>query len=375
MSIFDLCCQPKAKKSLDYVLKWIDSASVTLNELSSSVLSLQRWQDEVEDNIVAKIDEEIEQYDWSKVIPSLDNYCEKVVPATQDYIAVLTTEGGIKMGSNKIRDLALANHTHPALGYSNLNDAMNYLKNSGVLFYPDMTLRIKFLNGEYTIDVTASDSGQILSALEQEATSGIFIPIKVGIEGESGTYLGYYYKWTIGSRRRIFVGELVFEYDTDSSQWLPAHTNVTASNVFPHWVKSERLDFLDNITYGSNGLTGLTNLSAYHIGLPVRLVPIGGNPVNPTVTPPFVSGIVIEKFLTSGPPRIYLSLSVDDIRTISDTYRAQYFDLYVLDNFGEILDFDTVPTQYSPHLITSGAVYSAVNALETRVAALEASAI
>lgn len=381
MSIFDLCCQPKAKKSLDYVLKWIDETDIELKQIHIDISRLnsivgdldKEIKDLITEDLGPIFDEYARNYDYSSVIPELtvlsgeitalstavENKVDTPLTARSGRIAVWGEGKTLTEGSAAISDLAPVNHTHSVLGYNSLSDAMSYLDNCGVIFGGKSgSLKLTVVlsdTGEYTIDTVSS--GEILARLRDYSVDEIFIPIRVSIDDEY--HIGYY--WTDGTNRSIHLEGLVFKYDTENSEWLPAQACVIGNQV-PHWKKMQSVKINDH-KYDAHTLYNLSNFEEYYAGLPIRLVPVNGDPIA------IIPDIVLAT--ESSPNRVYLSNSID-LDAIRSTYNTGTFDLYILDNADTLLKVDNTPVQYSKQLITSGAVYSAINSLEARIAALEA---
>ena len=88
MSLFS-CCPKKPKKSLDYVIKWIEDTDKTIKELTI-------WKDTINENISELVTEAIEDYDWSNLpVEALSKKADKVENATPGHLAALDSNGNL----------------------------------------------------------------------------------------------------------------------------------------------------------------------------------------------------------------------------------------------------------------------------------------
>lgn len=91
MSLFS-CCPKKPKKTLDYVIKWVEDTDKTIKELDASIKELEDW----DENISELVAEAIENYDWSNLpVEALSRKADKVEDAVQGNLAALDSNGNL----------------------------------------------------------------------------------------------------------------------------------------------------------------------------------------------------------------------------------------------------------------------------------------
>ena len=146
MGLLDMCCPKKPKKSLDYVIKWVEDTDKTIKDLSDTVQELNKWKEDISEETLRPIfDEYAETYPWDNVpafnakadkvenvvaghLASLDengnlqdsgkkpaDFVPNVSGATEGNLPQFDAEGNIQDSGNKAEDFALVEHSHSVI--------------------------------------------------------------------------------------------------------------------------------------------------------------------------------------------------------------------------------------------------------------------
>lgn len=115
MGLLDMCCPKKPKKSLDYVIKWVEDTDKTIKDLSDTVQELNKWKEDISEETLRPIfDEYAETYPWDNV-PAFNAKADKVENVVAGHLASLDENGNLQDSGKKPTDFAAAKHTHSYL--------------------------------------------------------------------------------------------------------------------------------------------------------------------------------------------------------------------------------------------------------------------
>lgn len=127
MGLFNsTCCPPKPRRTIDYILNWIDKYGPIITKDTSYINDLLDWRRTVEDDLDGYVknaaDEYITNYDWSQV-PELDAKADKVKNAVLGHLASIDANGNLVDSGSGVdeaieqgnMDLATCNAVYTAL--------------------------------------------------------------------------------------------------------------------------------------------------------------------------------------------------------------------------------------------------------------------
>ena len=104
MSLFDMCCPKKPKKSLDYVIKWVEDTDKTIKDLSDTVQELNKWKEDISKETLSPIfNEYAETYPWDNV-PAFNTKADKVKNVVVGHLASLDENGNLQDSGKKPSD-------------------------------------------------------------------------------------------------------------------------------------------------------------------------------------------------------------------------------------------------------------------------------
>ena len=146
MGLLDMCCPKKPKKSLDYVIKWVEATDKTIKNLSDTVQELNKWKEDISKETLSPIfNEYAKTYPWDNVpafntkadkvenvivghLASLDengnlqdsgkkpaDFVPNVSGATEGNLPQFDANGNIQDSGNKAEDFALVGHSHSVI--------------------------------------------------------------------------------------------------------------------------------------------------------------------------------------------------------------------------------------------------------------------
>lgn len=115
MGLLDMCCPKKPKKSLDYVIKWVEDTDKTIKDLSDTVQELNKWKEDISKETLSPIfNEYAETYPWNNV-PAFNAKADKVKNVVVGHLASLDENGNLQDSGKKAEDFALVGHLHSAI--------------------------------------------------------------------------------------------------------------------------------------------------------------------------------------------------------------------------------------------------------------------
>lgn len=104
MGLLDMCCPKKPKKSLDYVIKWVEDTDKTIKDLSDTVQELNKWKEDISKETLSPIfNEYAETYPWDNV-PAFNAKADKVGNVVVGHLASLDENGNLQDSGKKPAD-------------------------------------------------------------------------------------------------------------------------------------------------------------------------------------------------------------------------------------------------------------------------------
>ena len=389
-----MCCPKKPKKSLDYVINWIDGVNSTLKEINATLENIQTWRSYVEswmDNMQSwkdtvgqdiprqakeAVDDVVNNYDWS-VLPeeALNAKVDKVNGAIEGNIAIFGNGGSVADSGYKPSDFSEVGHSHYAI-----------LKSSSTLPDEKNIIQLDEVNGVGRIYVRLFDNirreGIFSDYITHDMLNNTFYPDAVVTQNSTKLITSGAVKDAIDSIWSISAANDSASVKIYGPE--PGHVDISAN----HYI---------NLTAGQNDarktltLTGekLENLSTYATVAPDiepvessnKLITSGGvySALNS------IRGIYSDGHGTFAKVEIqqqmagvldifagtYIKLTAGDTE---QTRKSLLLGTTQLEKLENAITPDTSPVSGSDKLITSGAVYTleqAVDHLFTRVRNLE----
>lgn len=99
-----MCCPKKPKKSLDYVIKWVEDTDKTIKDLSDTVQELNKWKEDISEETLSPIfNEYAKTYPWDNV-PAFNTKADKVENVVVGHLASLDENGNLQDSGKKPAD-------------------------------------------------------------------------------------------------------------------------------------------------------------------------------------------------------------------------------------------------------------------------------
>ena len=310
MSLFDICCPKKPKRSLDYVIKWVEEADKTLKELTE-------WKSAIDNNIESLVKEAVEGYDWSNLPQeALDHKADKVEGATFGNLVSFDAKGNLQDSGKKPTNFVPTEKYTGADIFQDSN-AIDTILSEGMYSisykqdgkkYP--TQHILVVTRDYRKTKPTAPTREIVNQLLIDDFGGII------------------------KRYRKFTDAELLEPDGDWTEWTSMIPAVNSS-------------IMENGEYPVTGaaiysaLAGKANLEHYH------------NIITNQTSEGKLAEFEVDA--TSGTATIGLNDGT--------TYKSSEINMNNIDNLNRALQSPQVPTQGSNKYSTSGQIYEFVKTM------------
>ena len=104
MGLLDMCCPKKPKKSLDYIIKWVENTDKIIKDLSDTVQELNKWKEDISKETLGPIfNEYAKTYPWDNV-PAFNTKADKVKNVVVGHLASLDENGNLQDSGKKPAD-------------------------------------------------------------------------------------------------------------------------------------------------------------------------------------------------------------------------------------------------------------------------------
>lgn len=104
MGLLDMCCPKKPKKSLDYIIKWVENTDKIIKDLSDTVQELNKWKEDISEETLSPIfNKYAETYPWDNV-PAFNTKADKVENVVVGHLASLDENGNLQDSGKKPAD-------------------------------------------------------------------------------------------------------------------------------------------------------------------------------------------------------------------------------------------------------------------------------
>ena len=104
MGLLDMCCPKKPKKSLDYIIKWVENTDKIIKDLSDTIQELNKWKEDISKETLGPIfNEYAETYPWDNV-PAFNTKADKVKNVVVGHLASLDENGNLQDSGKKPAD-------------------------------------------------------------------------------------------------------------------------------------------------------------------------------------------------------------------------------------------------------------------------------
>ena len=104
MGLLDMCCPKKPKKSLDYIIKWVENTDKIIKDLSDTIQELNKWKEDISKETLGSIfNEYAETYPWDNV-PAFNTKADKVKNVVVGHLASLDENGNLQDSGKKPAD-------------------------------------------------------------------------------------------------------------------------------------------------------------------------------------------------------------------------------------------------------------------------------
>ena len=313
MSLFDICCPKKPKRSLDYVIKWVEEADKTLKELTE-------WKSAIDSDIESLVKEAVEGYDWSDLPQeALDHKADKVISSTYGNFASLDAGGNLQDSGKKPTDF-VSKEEYAGVDMFQDSDAINTILSEGVYSISYKQDGKKYPT-QHILVVTRGYGKTKPTAPTREIVYQLLIDDFGGMM----------------KRYRKFTDAELLEPDGDWTEWtsmIPAVNSVIMENgEYP-------------VTGAAiySALAGKANLEHYH------------NIITNQISEGKLAEFKVDA--TSGTATIGLNDGT--------TYKSSEININNIDNLNRVLQGPQVPTQGSNKYSTSGQIYDFVKTMSPK---------
>lgn len=291
MGLLDMCCPKKPKKSLDYVIKWVEDTDKTIKDLSDTVQELNKWKEDISEETLRPIfNKYAETYPWDNV-PAFNTKADKVENVVVGHLASLDENGNLQDSGKKPADF-VPNVSGATEGNLPQFDANGNIQDSG----------------KKPADF-APASGSTAYAAANHDHAGVYSPVD---HNHDNVYAP--------KTHTHFTNEIsgLDEYLAALSARVSALEHVVTP---PSWETVEEIilgtpgtNGQNRYSQNDNNLFDLTHYADYRIGDRVRLAGI----TDPEIV---VEGEILAK--STGPQRILLSIDLSSITNNGYHYNLQ----------------------------------------------------